>query len=147
MKKIYFFEPWFFLFFGVFHLHRIWGLIDRESYAAFWLNVMESKGVIYFALMIILSALCILGVCVFFKELRSNYPWRWIYLCGGAYLLFDLFAIAVGLGFWRDLILMMFDTSAWYWDLLWGGFIILGGLVFALGTALLFKREKQKHGQ
>ena len=27
MKKIYSFEPWFFIFFGVFHLHRIWGRI------------------------------------------------------------------------------------------------------------------------
>ncbi len=31
-KKILAFEPWFFIFFGLFHLHRIWGLIDRNSY-------------------------------------------------------------------------------------------------------------------
>ena len=147
MKKIYFFEPWFFLFFGVFHLHRIWGLIDRKSYAEFWLNVMESRGALYFGLMIILSVLSILGIIVFFKELHSNYTWRWIYLCGGAYLLFDLFAIAVGLEFWHDLILMMFDTSAWYWNLLWGGFIILGGLVFVLGISLLVKRNARKYEQ
>lgn len=32
MKKIYSYEPWFFIFFGLFHLHRIWGLADRDSY-------------------------------------------------------------------------------------------------------------------
>lgn len=30
--------------FGLFHLHRIWGLADRDSYATFWINVMERKG-------------------------------------------------------------------------------------------------------
>lgn len=33
MRKIEIYEPWFFLVFGVFHLHRIWGLVDRKSYA------------------------------------------------------------------------------------------------------------------
>ena len=41
MKKIKAFEPWVFIFFGIFHLHRIWGLIDRKSYANFWLGIME----------------------------------------------------------------------------------------------------------
>ena len=50
MKKIYAWEPWFFMFFGLFHLHRIWGLIDRKSYADFWLGILESKGVFYFVL-------------------------------------------------------------------------------------------------
>lgn len=35
-KKIIVWEPWFFMVFGLFHLHRIWGLIDRKSYAEFW---------------------------------------------------------------------------------------------------------------
>ena len=144
MKKIYFFEPWFFLFFGVFHLHRIWGLFDRKAYAEFWMNTMESRGVFYFTLMILLSALCILGIVTFFKESGNNYWWRWIYLCGGAYLLFDLFAILTGLEFWHELLLAMFDISAWYWDMLWGGFIVLGGSVFALGIYLLIKRNRQK---
>ena len=41
MKKIYKWEPWFFLFFGVFHLHRIWALIDREGYASFWQKILD----------------------------------------------------------------------------------------------------------
>ena len=56
MKKIEVFEPWFFLFFGVFHLHRIWGLIDRNSYADFWISTLESKGALYYFLMVILLA-------------------------------------------------------------------------------------------
>lgn len=39
-KKIYAWEPYFFMFFGLFHLHRIWGLIDRKSYADFWVGMM-----------------------------------------------------------------------------------------------------------
>lgn len=144
MKKIYFFEPWFFLFFGLFHLHRIWGLINRSSYAEFWISTMENKGIVYFSLMAVLSALCLLGIITFFRELRNNFWWRWIYLCGGSYLLFDLFAIAAGLGFWHDIIIAMFDVNAWYWDLLWGGFILLGAAVFVLGVTLLAKRAKAR---
>ena len=139
MKKIYMFEPFFFLFFGIFHLHRIWGLIDRESYARFWLGTMENKGMFYFALMGVLSALCILGIVTFFRDLHRNFWWRWIYLCGGSYLLFDLFAIAAGLEFWHELLIAMFDVNAWYWDLLWGGFIALGAVVSVLGAVLLRK--------
>lgn len=32
------------MFFGLFHLHRIWGLVDRNSYADFWIGVLESRG-------------------------------------------------------------------------------------------------------
>ena len=137
MKKIYIYEPWFFIFFGVFHLHRIWGLVDRASYAAFWINVMESKGIFYFVLMGILAAFCVLGIVTFLRNLRHNYWWRWIYLCGGSYLLFDLFAIATELEFWHNLIYAMFDVTSPYWNLLWGGFIVLGGFVFGLGCSLL----------
>ena len=43
-KKVLIWEPWFFMTFGLFHLHRIWGLIDRDSYAGFWMGILESKG-------------------------------------------------------------------------------------------------------
>ena len=62
MKKIYSWEPWFFMFFGLFHLHRIWGLIDRNSYAEFWTGVLHNKGLFYFVLMGILAILCVLGI-------------------------------------------------------------------------------------
>lgn len=137
MKKIEVYEPYFFLFFGLFHLHRIWGLIDRKAYATFWVNVMENKGIFYFVLMGILTVLCVLGIRTFFKNLHNNYWWRWIYLFGGSYVLFDLFAIATGWTFWKNLILAMYDTDAWYWTVLWGAFITLGGLVSCWGVKLL----------
>lgn len=140
MKKIYIFEPFFFLFFGLFHLHRIWALVDRVPYADFWIHVMEQKGLFYFGLMGILAALCVLGIFTFFKNLHQNYWWRYIYLFGGGYLLFDLFAIAAGLSFWHNLLLAMFDVDSSYWTLLWSGFVFLGMFSFVLGCVLLRKR-------
>ena len=52
MKNIAFYEPWFFLLFGIFHLHRIWGMIDRRSYADFWIGILESRNAFYYGLMI-----------------------------------------------------------------------------------------------
>lgn len=142
MKKIEAFEPIFFLFFGLFHLHRIWALADRASYAAFWLGVLEQKGWFYFALMGVLAALCVCGIAVFFKNRQQNAWWRYAYLFGGGYLLFDLFAIATGLRFWHKLLLAMFDVNAPYWVPLWSGFIGLGAASFALGCVLLKKRAR-----
>lgn len=135
-KKVFAWEPWFFMAFGIFHLHRIWGLIDRNSYAEFWVGLLNNKGALYFLLMGVLSALCILGIFTFLKNLRSNYWWRWIYLFGGAYLLFDLAAIAIGLEFWNKLLLRMFDVNSAYWNLIWLFFILIGGFAFFLGVKL-----------
>ena len=143
-KKIYSWEPWFFIAFGLLHLHRIWALVDRRSYAGFWIGALNEKGVFYFSLMGALSALCVLGIVTFFRELRNNYWWRWIYLFGGAYVLFDLYAIAAGLGFWNGLLLKMFDVSSVYWNAVWGFFILLGGFVSALGVRLLIKKTMDK---
>lgn len=146
-KKIYSWEPWFFIFFGLFHLHRIWALIDREGYASFWLGIMENKGVPYFVIMGILALLCVLGIITFSRNLHCNYWWRWIYLGGGAYVLFDLFAIATGMKFWHKLLLIMFDTASPYWNAVWIFFILLGGFVFLLGISLLVKKtEIEKDG-
>lgn len=132
------------MFFGLFHLHRIWGLIDRISYAKFWMGVLEQKGIIYFGLMGMLAVLCVLGIITFFKNRRSNYWWRWIYLFGGAYVLFDLFAIAIGLEIWHKLLLLMFDVNSPYWNVIWSMFILLGGFVFVLGIKLLVQRKRQR---
>ena len=143
-KKILVWEPFFFMFFGVFHLHRIWGLIDRVSYADFWMGVMESKVIVYFGTMIILAVLCVLGIITFLKNLHNNYWWRWIYIFGGSYILFDLFAIAVGLDFWNNLLLIMYDVNSPYWNIIWSFFVMLGAFVFVLGIKLLLKRKKLK---
>lgn len=140
-RKILPWEPWFFLAFGLFHLHRIWGLIDRSSYASFWLGILEKKGLFYFLLMGILAALCVLGIAAFVKNRRNNFWWRWIYLFGGAYLLFDLSAIVLNLAFWDKLLLWMFDTTSVYWNFVWSFFLLLGGFAFVLGINLLLKRK------
>ncbi len=137
MKKIYAWEPWFFIFFGLFHLHRLWGLFDRKSYADFWLGILENKGIFYFILMGILALLCICGIVIFYKNMKNNYWWRWIYLFGGGYLLFDLFAIAIELNIWSKLLLFMFNVNSSYWNIVWGSFIILGAFSFGLGVKLL----------
>lgn len=141
MKEIKIFEPWFFMFFGVFHLHRVWGIIDRKAYADFWVGIMLDRGIFYYLLMGILAGLCILGIMTFIKNLHRNFWWRWIYILGGSYLLFDLFAIATGMTFWQELILKMYDISAWYWNILWFGFIIMGGFSFILGIMLQKNRK------
>ena len=92
-KRILVWEPCFFMFFGLFHLHRIWGLIDRNSYAAFWIGVLESRGVFYFILMGILAILCILGMITFWNKLLMwmfdvnsiywNFVWMFFVLLGG----------------------------------------------------------------
>ena len=41
-------NPGFFMFFGGFHLHRIWALFDREAYALFWMGIMQNKGIALF---------------------------------------------------------------------------------------------------
>lgn len=141
-KEVFAWEPWFFITFGLFHLHRIWGLIDRNSYAGFWTDLLENKGILYFILMGILGALCILGIITFIKNKRRNYWWRWIYLFGGLYLLFDLFAIAIGLECWKKLLLWMFDVTSTYWSVVWSFFILLGGFSFALGIKLSMQRKR-----
>jgi hypothetical protein len=136
-SKILWFEPVVFLFFGLFHMHRIWGLVDRTGYANFWLGVMNNRGVLYFSLMGVLSALSIAGIVVFFRNIDNNYWWRWIYIFGGGYVLFDLFAIVIQLKVWDIMLEMMYDTTSIYWNYLWGFFIVIGFLSFVLGLHII----------
>jgi len=108
------------------------------------MGILEKKGLPYFLIMGILACLCILGIITFVRESKANYIWRWIYLFGGAYVLFDLFAIATGLKVWQNLLEVMFDTTSPYWNYVWGFFILLGTAVFILGIVLMFKRKKEK---
>ncbi|HOF00807.1 MAG TPA: hypothetical protein PK385_01430 [Spirochaetota bacterium] len=142
MKKIYAWEPYFFIFFGLFHLHRIWALVDRKSYASFWIGILENKSFPYFLIIGILALLCILGIVTFFRECKYNYWWRWIYMFGGCYALFDLFAIATGIKFWHQLLLWMFDANSPWWNVTWMFFILLGAFVAVLGIYLLVKHKK-----
>lgn len=144
MKKkspVLWFEPIVFLFFGVFHLHRIWGLVSRESYARFWTSIMNDKGTVYYSLMSILAIMCIAGLVVFIKNIGQNYWWRWIYFLGGGYVLFDVIAILTNLKVWRNLLLNMFDVTNPYWNLIWGWFILIGFMSLILGIAILKKNN------
>ena len=44
-KRIFVWKPYFFMLFG----HRV-GVIDRSTYAEFWISVLENKGLFYFVL-------------------------------------------------------------------------------------------------
>lgn len=112
-KKVLIWEPWFFMAFGLF----------------------------YFTLMGVLAGLSVLGIFTFTKCRGNNYWWRWIYLFGGAYVLFDLYAIAAGLEFWNKLLLWMFDVDSIYWNAVWLFFVLLGGFSFLLGMKLLEQRK------
>lgn len=142
MKDIRGFEPWFFILFGLFHLHRIWGLLDRPGYAGFWMGMLAERGPLYWGLMAVLGGLCLAGLVLFFRCFRQRRWWRWAYLLGGGYVLFDLFAIAAGLPAWRRLLDAMFDAGAWYWNGLWGGFSALGGVCLVFGLVLLRERRR-----
>ena len=52
-----------FLFFGLFHIHRIWAFIDSKSYNKFWLNILENRGSFFIILgfsLLIMSIIVIL---------------------------------------------------------------------------------------
>lgn len=142
MKRIMFYEPWFFIFFGVFHLHRIWGLLDRNAYSDFWINALEHKGFFYYLIFGVLAIQSMIGIATFIKHFHDNYWWRWIYLLGGGYVLFDLLMIATEQGFWRKLLFRMFDVDFVYWNIIWLAFIVLGGASFVLGIVLLQEYRK-----
>lgn len=137
-RKIFWIEPLFFLLFGVFHLHRLWALMDGPAYADFWLGVLEERGATYFGLMGVLVLLCVAGLSVFFRTRRPW--WRWLYLLGGGYVLFDLAAIAAGWEVWDSLLRWMFDVDNPAWNWLWGGFSGLGLLSLLFGFYLLYQK-------
>jgi hypothetical protein len=131
------------MFFGVFHIHRIWGLLDRRGYSDFWLSVMHNRNAFYFVLMGVLTLLCIVGIAIFIKNRGNNYWWRWIYICGGGYLIFDLLAILIQWAVWENLLYWMLNITNPYWNGIWGLFICLGAFSLALGIALARKFSRQ----
>lgn len=135
-------EPVFFLAFGLFHLHRLWGLADRTGYAAFWLGLLQNRGPAYFCLLAALALLCGAGLAVFFRKGARGAWWRWAYLAGGGYVLFDLAAIASGWAPWRALLAWMFQVDNPFWNWIWGGFSLLGLLSLLLGLYLICKKWK-----
>ena len=144
ISKIIWFEPVVFIFFGLFHLHRIWAFIDRGGYSEFWISLMENRGVLYFILTGIMSALCVAGIAVFIINANKgkNYWWRWFYIFGGGYVLFDLCAILLRFKIWQNLLYKMFDAANPYWNIIWGTFVSLG-LISLLVGVLIFKEYQE----
>ena len=105
---------------------------------------MYNRGWFYFVLMGIMSFLCVAGIVLFIKNKGRNYWWRWFYIFGGGYVLFDLFAILVGLDIWKNLLYKMFDVTSQYWNILWGAFIGLGLISFVIGISITKKLLSRK---
>ena len=143
-SKIIWIEPVFFVFFGVFHIHRIWGLIDRKGYSDFWLSVMNNRDWFYFLLMGVLSLFCIIGMVIFIMNRKNNYWWRWVYIFGGGYLIFDLLAILIKLKIWESLLNWMFEVTNPYWNIILGVFIFLGLFSLCIGISLVQRHSVRK---
>jgi len=142
-SKILWFEPWIFIGFGIFHLHRVWAFLDPGAYAAFWIAFLESRSIAYYLAMLALLAPCLAGIAVFFLNLGRNYRWRWIYLIGGGYLTWDLTAQLFRISAVDSLLHAMFDLASPYWDLVWGFFVLLGAAALVLGIRMEMLRRKQ----
>ena len=117
-------------------------LFDRNDYSLFWLSIMGNRGCVFYVSMLLLTLLCIAGIAIFVKNKRNNYWWRWFYIFGGLYLLFDLFAITIRLEIWEKMIYQMFDVTNRYWNILWGGFIVLGLVSLFIGISIAKERRK-----
>jgi hypothetical protein len=140
-SRILWFESWVMILFGLFHLHRVWGLINRSDYARFWMGLMNSRGAVYYLITATLFIPCLAGIIVFFSSIKQNYWWRWIYIFGGGYVILDLLSQLFKVEFVIAMLKSMFDTENPYWNVLWGFFVILGGFVFTLGIILECSRR------
>ena len=101
---------------------------------------MENE-VTYILLLTTLAVLCIIGFIIFLKNYGKNPWWRWIYIFGGGYLIFDVFAIYFNLEFWIELIEFMNDVTNPYWNIIWGIFVIIGIFSLILGFHLINKKK------
>jgi hypothetical protein len=59
-----------FLFFVLFHIHRIWAFVDSKSYNKFWLNILESRGPFLFILGLLLFVMSIIVILYFIKYFK-----------------------------------------------------------------------------
>jgi hypothetical protein len=143
-SSVLWFEPIIFLFFGIFLGSRVWAFFDRVGYAAFFVRLLVERNAIYFVFMFIMAVLCAAGIITFLRNHRHIVWWRWVYLFGGAYVLFDLLAIALGFTFWNDLLLWMFDTANPYWNVVWAAFSLIGISSFLVGSYLVFRLHSSR---
>jgi len=119
-------ESLFFLFFGMFHIHRIWAFIDSKSYNNFWLNILESRGQFFYSLGFLILIVSIIVIMYFIKSYKYKKWWRWIYLFGGIYLIIDSVLNILNNNLMKNIIIKMYTIKQPYYSILWGLFIILG---------------------
>jgi uncharacterized membrane protein len=119
-------ESLFFLFFGLFHIHRIWAFIDSKSYNNFWLGLLGNRGPSFFFLGILLIIVSIIVILYFLKNYKAKKWWRWIYLLGGIYVSIDSILNLLNNNFIKNVVIKMYTVEQSYYYILWGLFILLG---------------------
>ena len=119
-------ESLFFLFFGLFHIHRIWAFIDSNSYNNFWLKLLENRGVSFYILGFLLLLLAVIVIIYFAKNHKNKKWWRWIYLFGGIYVFIDSLLNILNNNFIKNIVVKMYTITQPFYSILWVAFIILG---------------------
>lgn len=130
-----------FLFFGMFHIHRIWAFIDPEAYSKFWLGLVSTQGKEYYALGIILVGMSISLIILFVLNIKRLFWWRWFYLIGGLYVLIDVCLNLLEVDFMQRAIVWLFTVEGVLWYIIWGNFVLLGLLSLFL-SQWLWKKSK-----
>ena len=134
-------ESLFFLFFGLFHIHRIWAFIDAQSYNSLWLNILENRNTFFYILGILLIIITVIAILFFIKEYKSKKWWRWIYLFGGTYVLIDSILNLLNINIMKNIIMKMYTLKQPYYNILWIIFIIIGVLCIFISIYLWKYKE------
>ena len=135
-------EALFFLFSGLFHIHRIWAFIDAKAYNNFWLKIVQNRNVYFYILGIILIIIAIIVIIYFIKYYKEKKWWRWIYLFGGVYVLIDCILNLSNNDFMKYIVLKMYTLKQPYYNILWGFFIMLG-IICIIGSKYLWNYSEE----
>ena len=117
---IYKIESLFFMFFGAFHLHRIWAFVDPKAYSLFWLSLSNNKNIFTYLLGILIFLLFVFAILTFLLNLKMIRWWRWIYLFGGTYIFFDSLLNLLNVKFMLNLVTFMFTAPVPQYYFIWG---------------------------
>ncbi len=140
--NIYKIESLFFLFFGIFHLHRILAFINPKAYNSFWLSILNNKNIFTYSLGIVILLLSIFAIIMFFSNLKNIKWWRWIYLFGGIYIFFDSLLNLLNFKMMTNLVIYMFTAPTPQYYFIWGFFVLLGLFCLILSNYLWNYKEK-----
>jgi len=93
---------------------------------------------------IIILLLSIFAILTFIINFKNNKWWRWIYLFGGIYLLFDSILNLLNVKFMMNIVNYMFTAPNPQFNIIWGFFIILGLFCIILSIYLWKYKEDKK---